>query len=119
MTYRGFDVASDNDIHDVLGIRPEAVPGEEPWVRRLQAQDATGLVLTLTYDAIALSVALSLARDGVVVYEFFREGGVRLVARAERGQAELVVSFETDGLAGELVILVGERIHAKDVLLLK
>jgi hypothetical protein len=116
MTLREFLVPSDEEWLDALGVEPEPVDGEIA-VRRVRCTTDAGDLLDLIFDLPGNSIRCRWQRGEIVLVDIFREGACRLSVRSGRGEAHLVVSFDTEGLRGELAIQVLPDIRVDDRLL--
>jgi len=116
MVLRQFDVPSEEEWIDALGLVPEQVGGEE-WVRRLEVATDSGHRLELTYDVPGNSIYCRWRHDDLALLVITREGARRLLVYSGRGEAHLLIEFEAEGLAGSLSIQVLPEIRIVDKLL--
>ena len=115
MPLRQFVVPSSEEWVDALGVEPDAVDGE---IAVSRVRLATGHEeLDLTFDVPGNSIRCSWRRGGAVLLDIFREGARQLSVSSGRGQAHVVVAFDTDGLRGELSIQLVPEIRINDKLL--
>jgi hypothetical protein len=118
MTYRPFEVPDDEEIFDRLGLQPTPVPGDEPTVRRLDAENADGRRLLLLYDRVGRSIRVQLIEPDGIVLDLFREGATRLLV-ASFSSRSVTIEFCTDELGGTLELDLGDPIRITDKLLLR
>jgi len=115
MSLRQFVVPSGAEWIDALGVEPDAVVGE---VAVSRVRWATGHEeLDLTFDVPGNSIRCRWRRGDTVLLDIFREGARQLSVSSGRGQAHVVIVFETDGLRGELTIKLVPEIQINDQLL--
>jgi len=103
---------------DVLAALPvEVATGDEPWVATIRAVADDGVIVEMTWDQVAASVAAAVLSDGVPVFRAERESITSIrVLKSELGlhfEAEL----EAGDLGGVLIIDIGPTVAVRDVLL--
>ncbi len=117
MTYRQFVVPNDADFADAFGAVVESVDGEEEYVRSVTLTTASGASLVLVYDSIGRSVSVRLVDSGVILLDLYREGATLLSVESARGSTGVVVAFETEELAGKLVVQIFPDLKVSDTML--
>jgi hypothetical protein len=110
MGHERFEVPDDEEIFESLGLWPDPVAGEEPWVRRLTNQDSAGRQLILHYDSLGRSVSIQLVEAQGVVVEILREGAVRLLP-ARSSATVVTVEFRSDDQAGSMELDFGDPVR--------
>jgi len=115
MPLRQFVVPNSAQSIDALGLEPDAVVGEVAVNRVRWATDHGDL--DLTFDVPGNSIRCSWRRGDTVFLDIFREGARRLSVSCGRGQAHVVVVFDTAGLRGDLTIQLMPEIRINDQLL--
>lgn len=118
MTYRAFRVPTDLEILEVMGAEPEQ-EADEPTTRVVDVEAGTGERVVLSYDIPGESVRCRWRRGSEVVLDVFREGATLLRVESRDGADYFVVDFETDSLAGQLIVRVHPDVYVKDALLLR
>jgi hypothetical protein len=111
-----FAVPSRAEWVDALGIEPESVD-LDPGVRRLYCTTDRGDAIDLTFDIPGNSVRCRWLREGNAVLDLFRESARNLVVHSGKGEAFVIVTFEADGLRGELSIRLWPEILITDQML--
>jgi hypothetical protein len=104
-------------LADLDGLGVDVEPSAEPGVIAVTAAANDGAVVTLTWDEMAASVSVRRVEAGVERMSLDRERASRVSVHRDAGQDELSVWFDGDGIAGRLVVLVGERVRVLDTLL--
>ncbi|AMB42059.1 hypothetical protein IG195_08815 [Arthrobacter sp. TES] len=101
------------DLSDVgVGIETS----DQPWVVDLLAWANDGSTVTLTLDEIAGSASIRWIHGDEVRLVLERET-VKVSVRGERGVIEFHVWSRWGGMAGELIVRVGEHASVHDTLL--
>ncbi len=102
------------DLSDV-GVVIET--SDQPWVVSLVAWANDGSTVTLTWDEIAGSASIRWLYGDEVRLVLERETPVKVSVRDERGVIEFHVWSCWEGMAGELIVRVGEHVSVHDTLL--
>lgn len=110
MVDREFVAPTDEEYLRILGRTPEA--GDEVGVAMLAMVSTDNFDVRLTTDVPGKSVRLVVARDGIEVFDVFREGAV-LVSLSDEGPS-IAVDFRTDGNLGRLNITLSPKLHIRE-----
>lgn len=92
-------------------------PSDQPAVVSLTASANDGDTVTLTWDELARSVCirwLSGDRERLLVT---RETASKVSVRDDHGVIQFLVWSRSDGLGGELVVRIADRVSVRDTLL--
>ena len=117
MSFREFEVATDDDFEQSLGIRPQQ-RADDPDVNSLSITTGDDQV-EVRFDVPGRSVRIDWSRGGLNIVEIVREGATRLYVDSTKGQDFIVVQFETDQLVGTMRVKVLPEISISDHLLRK
>jgi hypothetical protein len=118
MTYRQFVVPADAEILDALGVEPEP-SADEPTIRSIRVDSGAGEQVVFSYDVPGRSVRVRWLRDSTPVLDLYRESATRLTVESGRGEARLTVTFESEGLGGDLEVQVYPAVRITDSLLFR
>jgi len=105
----------DKDVLAALAV--EVLSHDEPWVATVRAVAEDGLIVEMTWDQVAASVAVMVRRDDSLMFRIERESmrSVRVLS-SDRG-----LHFEAElsavELGGVLTIDIGPTVAVRDVLL--
>ena len=102
------------DLND-LGIAIE--PFSQPWVVSVIAWANDGSTVKLNWDGIAGSASVRWLNGDEVRLALWREAPVKISVRDECGVIEFRVWSHWEGLAGQLIVTVGEHVTVHDTLL--
>lgn len=104
-------------LSDLDGLPIEVVRLDEPGVVRVTGWANDGSVVTLTWDEVAGSAHLRWVEDDEERLALEREAVSKVSVREDHGQVEFWVWSDAGGLAGQLVVRVGDHVGVSDVLL--
>jgi hypothetical protein len=104
-------------IADLGDLPIEVAPLDAPGVVAVTAWATDGAAVTLTWDVIARSVSVRWLEAGDERLTLEREAASKVSVREERGQVEFWVWSDTQDLAGQLVVRVGDHVGVSDAIL--
>lgn len=102
---------------DLAALPVEVAVSAAPGVVSVTALANDGAVVTLTWDEIAASVSIRWAEGEAERLVLERESASKVSVRDERGAIEFHIWSEVEGLAGQLVVRVGDHVHVADTIL--
>lgn len=105
-------------LTDLDGL-PLDVASDEQGVVSVTAWANDGDVVTLTWDVIAGSVNLRWLEGADERLVLERETASKISVREEQGQVQFWIWSDADGLGGQLIVCVGERVTVSDAILRK
>lgn len=106
-------------LSDLDELPVDVVPAEEPGVVSVTSWANDGSVVTLTWDETAGSVQVRWAEAEEERLLVVRETASKVSVRENHGQIEFWVWSDSEGLGGQLVVRVGDRVRVSDALLRK
>lgn len=104
-------------LDDLAGLPVDVVPGDDPGVCSVTAWAGNGDDATVTWDELAGSAQIRWRSNGVVPLTISREAVSKVSVRNVGERVELHVWCRADGLGGELVVDIGQRVMVTDTLL--
>lgn len=103
-----------DDLSD-LGVAIEA--SEQPGVASVTAWAADGSSVTCTWDEIAGSATIRCIDGDEERLVLERETVSKVSVRSDRGGVQFLVWSRSEGVGGELLVQVGERVTLRDAVL--
>lgn len=108
------EVPRREDLSDI-GVGVET--SDQPWVVSLVAWANGGNTVTLTWDETAGSASIRWLNGDEERLVLEREAPVKISVRDKRGVIEFHVWSRWEGMAGELIVRVGQHVSVHDTLL--
>ncbi|WP_219105896.1 hypothetical protein [Austwickia sp. TVS 96-490-7B] len=98
-----------------LGVVVEV--SEEPGVASVTAWAKDGSSVTCTWNEIAGSATIRCIDGDEEWLDLYREAVSKVSVRSHRGGVQFLVWSRSEGVGGELLVQVGERVMMRDVVL--
>lgn len=101
---------------DLDGLVVDVSP-DSPWVVSVSTSAGDGDAVMLSWDEIAGSVSFRWLEGAIERLVLEREAASKVSVRREHGHVQFWVWFRADGLSGQLIVDVGERVTVSDAIL--